>query len=488
MVSSKNRRTNKESSLESPLKWCSVSLRDVILQGKRLDASVYDIEAKRAYQLIETGIYPLTTIGGAKGLASSYTCARFKRIWVEKSDLPIFQPSKIVDINPAPDGYLSHLTKTDIEALRVKKGQILMTCSGTIGKVSYVSDTLDHKIFSHDLLRIDCKDPIDRGYIYTYLKSKTGNKILLTNRYGAVITHIEPEHLAAIPIPDAPREIKERIHDLIVHSYELRDESNILIEEATGLLLEELKLPDIKDFEVSLYNQIDDNVNTFSIKLSNLEERMDASYHLPIVGAIIKHMTEYADEIIKLGDKRISKEVILPPRFTRIYVEEGYGRILIGGKQIYELDPSEKKYLSNAKYKDLMNKLEVHQNTLVLTRSGSIGKVTLVPKHWERWILSDHIIRIVPVNTDIAGYLSIFLSSDYGKQLITRYTYGSVVDEIDDNDVCQIPIPILKNKEIQNKISECALLANEKRYEAFGLEQQALKILNHEVIYGAMQN
>ncbi len=128
-------------------------------------------------------------------LATSYTRARFKRIWVQKSNLPIYQPSTIVDIKPTPDGYISHLTKTNIEALRVKKGQVLMTCSGTIGKVSYVSETLDNKIFSHDLLRIDCKNTVDQGYIYAYLKSKIGNKILLTNSYGAVITHIE--HYAA---------------------------------------------------------------------------------------------------------------------------------------------------------------------------------------------------------------------------------------------------------------------------------------------------
>ena len=43
--------------------------------------------------------------------------------------MPIYQPSTIVDIKPTPDGYISHLTQTNIDALRVHKGQILMTCS-----------------------------------------------------------------------------------------------------------------------------------------------------------------------------------------------------------------------------------------------------------------------------------------------------------------------------------------------------------------------
>lgn len=468
--------------VDTPLKWCSVSLSDVISRGKRLEASVFDVEAKQARQIIKYCKYPSVTIGGDNGLTTSYTCARFKRIWLEYSDLPIYQPSTIVDIKPKPDGYISHLTQTNIDALRVKKGQILMTCSGTIGKVSYVSDTLDNKIFSHDLLRIDCKKTEDQGYIYTYLKSKVGNKILLTNSYGAVITHIESEHLSTVPIPDAPKEIKERIHNLIVESFKLRDESNKLIDQATTLLIDELKLPPISEFK---QNNIKNsaNVNAFSVKLSDLNGRADASYHLPIVDAIIKHLEQYSAEVTTIGDNRISSDVILPMRFKRVYVEEGYGRVLLGGKQLCELDPSVKKYLSQSKLSKIISKLEVTQNTTLITRSGTIGRIALVPKHWEHWIPSDHIIRVIPANNGIAGYLNIFLSSEYGQQLITRFTYGAVVDEIDDNHVRQIVIPLLKNAKAQKEINDLALQANEKRYKAYLLEQEALKIMDEEVIY-----
>lgn len=467
---------------ENPLKWCSVSLSDVVSRGKRFEASVFDVEAKKARSIIAHGKYPATTVGGDKGLTTSYVCGRFKRIWVEKSDMPIYQPSTILDIKPTPDGYISKRTRTNIEALRVHKGQVLMTCSGTIGKVSYVSKTLDNKILSHDLLRITCNNGDDAGYIYTYLKSKIGNKILLTNSYGAVITHIEPEHLSTVPIPDAPTEIKKRINDLIVRSFELRDESNELIDQATALLIEELHLPDISAFDVDFYKKRAP-VDTFSVKLSDMAGRLDASYHVPIVNAITDHLQKYAEEVTTIGNKRISKEVILPGRFKRVYVEEGYGRVLIGGKQLHEIDPSGKKYISSTKHDKLLGKLEVYENTTLITRSGTIGKVALVPKHWEHWIPSDHIIRVVPASKDIAGYLNIFLASDYGFQLITRFTYGSVVDEIDDNHVRAVPVPLLKDHSIQQQINELALEANEKRYKAYLLEQEALSMMDEEVIF-----
>lgn len=468
---------------ESPIKFCTVTLSDVISRGKRLEASVFDVEAKHARAAVEHGKYPVKMVGGANGLASSYVCGRFKRIWVEKSDLPIFQPSSITDIYPTPDGYISHKTQTNIDALRVHAGQVLMTCSGTIGKLSYVSKTLNNQIFSHDLLRINSNDPSDAGYIYAYLKSATGNKILLTNSYGAVITHIEPEHLATVPIPDAPEVIKKHINDLIVKSYALRDESNALIDEATELLVNELQLPDISSFDVALYKK-KASVDTFSVKLSETAGRIDASFHVPIVDAIVEHMKRYSAEVTTVGDKRISKDIILPGRFKRVYVEEGYGRVFIGGKQILELDPTNKKYLSLVHHGDRISKqLELHENMTLITCSGTIGRVTLVGKHWENWTANQHIIRVVPASKDIAGYLSIFLASEYGYPLITHYTYGSVVDEIDDTHVSSIPFPLLKNSEIQRHINALALEASEKRYEAYKLEQQALRIIDKEVIF-----
>ena len=37
---------------DEPVKWCSVSLSDVIARGKRLEASAFDVEAKQAWQTV----------------------------------------------------------------------------------------------------------------------------------------------------------------------------------------------------------------------------------------------------------------------------------------------------------------------------------------------------------------------------------------------------------------------------------------------------
>lgn len=470
---------------DDPLKWCSVSLSDVIARGSRLDASVYDTVAKQDRHNIENGKYPYTQLYGNEycPVTNAYYGSRMKRNYVPASNskaIGFLGSSEMLDIYPKPVKFMEDTDR--VSDLHVSFGTILLSRSGTIGNLTFVSKTLSKYLVSEHAIRLTCAEY--PGYVYTFLKTKSGQALLHSNIFGAVIQEIEPEHLKNIPIPSAPENLKDEINSLIVRSFELRDESNDLLDKANDLLIKELELPPIEEFQQhAVYYQKNAPVDTFSVKLSNLDGRLDGSYHVPVVDAIVDHLKQHAAEVTTVGDSRISDRVVLPIRFKRIYVEEGYGRVLIGGKQIYELDPSNKKYISIAKHKDLIPDLEIHENTVLITRSGTIGKVAIAPRHWEKWVPSDHIIRVFPANDDIAGYLYVYLLSDYGHELITRYTYGSVVDEIDDNHVSRIAFPILKNQDVQNEINSLALEANEKRYQAYKLEQEALKKMDEEVIY-----
>lgn len=467
----------------APIKWCTVSLSEVIEKGKRLEASVFDVEAKNAYTRVKNGIYPsVALIGPDSPVRNAHYGGRLKRNYVEKNSenaVGFIGSSEMLDINPKPVKFM--IDDNRVSNLHVKKNTVLISRSGTIGNISFVNETLEKFLISEHAMRLECDS--FPGYVYTYLKTKTGQSLIRSNIYGSVIQQIEPEHLASVPIPDAPDIIKSKINDLIVRSYSLRDESNVLIDRATQMLIDELKLPSVEEIDIDYFKK-DATVETFSVKLSNMDYRLDASYHVPIVDAIIDHFNKHAEKVTTVGDNCISKNIILPGRFKRVYVGEGEGRVFIGGKQLYELDPSNKKYLSLSQHSGrIENQLELHENMTLITCSGTIGKVALVGKHWEKWAANQHIIRIVPASENIAGYLNIFLGSEYGYHLITRYTYGAVIDEIDATHVSKIPVPLLKNHKAQQEINDLALEANEKRYEAYMLEQKALELMDKEVIY-----
>ncbi|MBO7327584.1 MAG: restriction endonuclease subunit S [Lentisphaeria bacterium] len=468
---------------EVPVKWCGISLLEVIEKGKRLEARVYDVESKQAYERVKNGIYPpVDLIGINSPVQKAHYGERLKRNYVDKNcenSIGFIGSSEMLDINPQPVKFM--IDDDRVSNLHVKKGTVLISRSGTIGNMSLVGSTLEKFLVSEDAIRLECDS--FPGYVYAFLKSQTGQSLIKSNIFGSVILHIEPEHLVSIPIPNAPSEIKSKINELVSLSYSLRDESNALVEKATQLMVEELRLPAIKNFDVEYFKK-GASVDTFNVKLSNIGGRLDASYHIPIVDAITNHLKKNCGELTTVSDARISKEIILPGRFKRIYVEEGVGRVFIGGKQLWELDPCNKKYLSLSQHGDRIEKqLELHKNMTLITCSGTIGKVALVGKHWENWAANQHIIRVVPADDSIAGYLNIFLASEYGHLLITRHSYGAVIDEIDDTHVSRIPIPLLKKHDVQLQINALALEANEKRYQAYKLEQKALEIMDKEVIY-----
>lgn len=462
--------------LPEPVRYTSVSLAEILNNGLRLEANAFNLDVKAAKEKVLANRYGTVNLFSKNGLVEqAFLKPRFKRIYVDRKEIPFFQPSSILDSYPKPAKYISAKTDTDLESLRVKKGMLLMTVSGTIGKVAIAGKKLDNEIFSHDLLRLIGKGKYDTGYIYCYFLTEIGQHILQSNNYGAVIKHIEPEHLQNVPIPNAPEAIKKQIHELVIQSYNFRDDANDLIDTAENILFKELGLTSIDDLKQNFFdNSVE--LKNYSTKLSDLKLRLEASYHVPATKAILNAIDKTAQEVATIGDNRVSKKVILPGRFKRIYVEKDNGVPFFGGKQLLELNPSNVKYLSFDQHsKRIAEQLFLKENMIAVTCSGTIGKVNIIPKHWENWTLNQHVMRIVPANDDIAGYIYCWLNSEFGHKLIVRHTYGSVVDEIDAKHLSQVEIPLLKDKLKQKEINDLVLKANELRYEAHLKEQEALK-------------
>lgn len=459
------------------LAYTSVSLADVYANCMRFDASAFNLEAKAAKYKVMHCKYGYSYLWGLNGLVknASYP-GRFKRIYVEKGTkgaVPFYLPSQLTEIYPKPTKYISIKTYKAIGNLDIVPDNILLSRSGTIGKCSISSKTTIGKCYSDDVIRVSCNGRYDVGYIYAFFNTKIGQLILQTNNYGAVIQHIEPEHLRNIVIPNAPEEIKMQIHNFVMDSYDLRDQSNALMDEAEKILYQELQLPPIEELKPEYYDESVD-LRNYTTKLSRLNLRLDCSYHTPLNKTIIALLATKSKCISLCGDTNIAKGIYLPTRFKRTFVESDYGLKMIGGKQINELIPNSEKYLAHSKLDD---ELKLIPNSILVTRSGTIGKTAIVPKHWSNWIGSDHIIRIVPSNDNIAGYLYCWLSTEYALQLIRRNTFGSVVDEIDEEQLSRVEIPILKNESKQKEINDKVLQANELRYQAYLKEQKAVKMM-----------
>lgn len=67
--------------------------------------------------------------------------------------------------------------------------------------------------------------------------------------------------------------------------------------------------------------------------------------------------------------------------------------------------------------------------------------------------------------------------------MIDRFTYGAVVGHIEKEHILRVSVPFLQDGNIQQEINNKVLEANKKRAEAYNLEQEALTVLDEQVIY-----
>lgn len=133
----------------------------------------------------------------------------------------------------------------------------------------------------------------------------------------------------------------------------------------------------------------------------------------------------------------------------------------------------ELKYISNSQT-DRMERWVIRSGTVLVTCSGTIGRVAIASNTMNGWAASQHILRITPkIGVSHEGYIATFLMTPYGQHQLQSKIYGGVVDELTAEDTAKVLIPDLPYAE-QEKIGAPAREAYELRDQANALENQAI--------------
>ena len=177
------------------------------------------------------------------------------------------------------------------------------------------------------------------------------------------------------------------------------------------------------------------------------EARLDAGHYSPELVNARRILDGSGLQLKHLGD--LVEEVILPGRIPkRIYVGAGDGLPFLQGSHVVHFQPADVKYLSPAAMPNRdMDTIVIREGWILITRSGSVGRVALCPPDWDGWAASEHIIRIVPDERKcLAGYLCAFLSSPVGQAQLHANVHGAVVDELTAEQVENVLVPLPRSK------------------------------------------
>ena len=473
MVSARARRGHKS---EPQARFSTtIRLSEVVEEGTRFEASAYSIAARTAVDALRGSGLQLTPILGETGLChDAPDPIRTTRRWVaEPFGVPFLTSSDIISAKPQTNSFISRSKTKRLPELLIRPGEVLISRSGTVGNVGLASATFVGKALSEDAIRLRAPSPDAAGYIVAFLRSRYGRPQIAQASYGSVVRHIEPQHLTRILIPDLG-DLGQSIGQRVKKAYDLRDEANEKLDLADSELHRLLRIPKLTDEEQK-------GPVVSSVRATRLGGRFEASYHDPHVMALLNTLSSM--NCLALSDARVTSSIHRVSKFRkRVYVRYG-GIPMLSSKQLLQLDPVDVKRLAKGAHMKDLPEITLKEGMITASCSGTIGRVQIIPRYMDGWTANEHATRVTAANGMNAGYLYSWLASEYGQRLIRRYSYGSVILEIDCEMLGSIPVPY-PEESVRNAVGELVLAANNLRDEAWRLERGAINDLESAIESG----
>lgn len=443
--------------------------------GRRLDCGPYlsgAIEAKILLELLPTPkkLLKRVTKGHDSGI---YNGPQFVRNYVDDPahGIPFLTSSSfiLVDFSHADLLRRQDAGSQRLAHLRLEVGMTLISCSGTIGRMTYSRPEMAGMWSSQDVLKVvPDPDEVQPGYLFAFLSGRFGVPLIIGGTYGAIIPHLEPQHIAEIPIPLAPDRIQKAAHDLVTEAAELRTKASAElravireIEEAAGLPVLDRR-----------YNC--DSPDIAVVKATALNGRMDGLFHS-------NYHRSALDPLLKLpGSRRttvdeLATRVFWPPMFKRIHVDDDeHGVRFFGTSALMRVDP-EMSYLLAKRTQGLDN-LIVRGTTILVPASGQlngiIGHAVLPYGDVLEGAVTHDAIRIFTPDEPTAGYLFACLSSEYGRRQLKARAFGSSIPHLDEPRIGATVLPCLDNQ-LMLKLGSRAAGVAAARNDAVKKEREA---------------
>jgi len=382
-----------------------------------------------------------------------------------ENGLPFIKGADIIKADFSNLKIISKKRTANLNDYFLEEGWTVITRSGTIGNSAYVNKDFIGKAASDDIIRIVPKS-VPAGFLYAFLSSKNGKELLTHGTYGAVIQHIEPEHIQNIPVPIFPEDKQLEIHNLIVESAELRVEANLHLNNAISLFESS-----IGTTAVTMSNQTD--IVRFA-KVKSFLTRFDGQYQIITKKLDEERTKEYP--YIKI--KHLAKKIYVGNRGKRNYIESGVPFLSSSDMMLF----NPKRYAKQISTRTPnLDGLLVNRDEILISRSGTVGNIVLVGDDLKNCAVSEHALRLVIDENKIAPqYVFCFLKTKQGKTYMEASAFGSVIITLNEELIGNIEVPII------NDIDKDAIvkLINDyqKKMDASTLkENQAIQLVENEI-------
>lgn len=404
-----------------------VSSADLIRVG-RLDAGYYlsGAGAIRSRIAAARGVSQ-RTIGS---FARVYAPSRFKRTYAvsDEDSVPYLRPYDVFEYLPPEADRLSVSRTAKLDDYRIYENDILQTCSGrNLGPVTIADSYLAQFVLSHDMIRITVDDQTQRLYLLAFLRSRTGQALLRSDRGGSVISHIGTDHVAALDVPFADRLVEQIALD-VKKAVDLRGQARQVLHDALDALNDAYPSPTTS------------HCDGWTVNAAHLFGRFDAAFHSEQVTTARNLLADAGGT--PLGD--VASVTKPGGRPKLVYVDAEHGSPFLSGRQILQADLVAAKYLARNNA-SIDERFELEPGMVIFQADGraeeSLGYPSLVAHDRAGWLASGHVGRAKPIDRADAGWLWTSMASDVVRSQVAALSCGSVVDALYPEDLETVILP-----------------------------------------------
>jgi type I restriction enzyme S subunit len=414
------------------------------------------------------------------------------------------QPPKAVFIDEPKEGYIRLLQIRDFgkkpvptyipdtgKLMTCKKDDILIARYGaSIGRIV----TGMEGSYNVALAKVSVPENMDKNFVKWLLKSNLFQEPILSIQRTAQ-NGFNKTDLASIYIPLPPLAEQNRIVaklDTLFTQLEtikasmakvpllLKDfRQQVLTQAVTGKLTEEFKYSNI------LNEIIEDKTNwynsqlAYSLKNKSKKPRKQVTEFSGDKDYLKKFLVKkidiaFLDEISAKKENALKAGPFGSSLKKEFYVEKGYK--IYGQEQVINDDPFYGNYYVNEeKFKELQS-CEVEENDILVSLVGTIGKVLIIPKDYQKGIINPRLVKLSLHEKINPKFVKIFLQSLIVKDFLKENSHGGTMDVLNLGIIKSLPIPIPSHKEQQEIVSRVESLFA----KADAIEQQ-YKLLKEKV-------
>ena len=136
--------------------------------------------------------------------------------------------------------------------------------------------------------------------------------------------------------------------------------------------------------------------------------------------------------------ERVARTV-LPPRLKAIQVDQEFGTPFLTASQVFHLRPIPRKWLALGRTTNSTERF-VKPGTILVTRSGTVGRATLARDSLTNHLISDDLLRVEPLDAAYRGWIYAYLRSPTIIGLIQATHYGHIIKHLQPSHLNEIPI------------------------------------------------